>query len=254
VSLKIVPALDGAALRLVIDNGKGNIVDARLVGALTEAFRRIASEPKLRCVVLEAEGKDFSFGASVEEHRPGAAARMLEALHALIAQMLTTPLPVLAAVKGRCLGGGLELVLAASRLWAHPGAKLGSPEVKLGVIAPAAAALLPRRVGPAAAEELLVTGRTVEAPEALKLGLVDALCEEREDPADAALAWAQTHLTGHSRSGLKLTVRAARGWVPAALARLEALEQLYVTEVMTSPDAVEGIEAYLAKRPARWNG
>jgi cyclohexa-1,5-dienecarbonyl-CoA hydratase len=254
VSLKIIPDLDGAALRLSIDNGKGNIVDARLVAALRDALERATAEPKLRCVVLEAAGRDFSFGASVEEHRPAAAAEMLKALHALVAQMLTLPVPVLAAIRGRCLGGGLELVLAASRIWAQRGAKLGSPEVKLGVIAPAAAALLPRRVGSAAAEELLVSGRTVEAEEALELGLVDAVCEDHDDPADAALAWARAQLAGHSRSAVRFTVRAARGWVPAALARLSELERLYLEEVMTSPDAVEGIEAFLTKRPARWNG
>jgi cyclohexa-1,5-dienecarbonyl-CoA hydratase len=252
MSVRLTPALGGAALRLMLDNGKGNVVDDNVVRLLREAFLHAASDPNLRCVVLEAAGKDFSFGASVEEHRPLRAPVMLHALHALLTQMLTLPLPVLAAVRGRCLGGGLELVLAASRVWAHPTAKLGSPEVKLGVIAPAASALLPRRVGACAAEDLLITGRTVEPEEALKLGLIDAVCDERDDPADVALRWAHAHLLEHSRSSLRFAVRAARGWVPAALDRLADLERLYVSELMNTPDAVEGIEAFIARRSPHW--
>lgn len=253
MTLRIATALDGAALRVALDAGKGNVIDQTLVRALKEALHRAQLDAELRCVVLEAAGKDFSFGASVEEHRPAQAPAMLSGLHALLASMLTLPLPVLAAVKGRCLGGGLELVLACSRVWAHPGARLGSPEVKLGVVAPAASALLPHRTGDAAAEELLVTGRTVEAAEALELGLVDAVCADAEDPADAAIAWAKEHLLPLSRSSLRFAVRAARGWVPAALRRLFELEQLYVTELMHTPDAVEGIEAFLQHRPPRWS-
>ncbi|MBL8957980.1 MAG: enoyl-CoA hydratase/isomerase family protein, partial [Myxococcaceae bacterium] len=146
------PALDGAALRLTLDSGRGNIVDERLTRALHEALASAATDPALCCVVLEGSGKDFSFGASVEEHRVQKAPAMLKALHEVVAQLLTLPVPVLAAVRGKCLGGGLELVLACSRVWAHPSARLGCPELKLGVIAPAASALLPHRVGDRAAE------------------------------------------------------------------------------------------------------
>jgi cyclohexa-1,5-dienecarbonyl-CoA hydratase len=253
VTLQVSPALDGAALRLTLDHGKGNIVDSQLVSALQAAFSRATADGSLRCVLLDAAGPDFSFGASVEEHQPQHAPAMLSHLHALLAQMLELPLPVLAAVRGRCLGGGLELALACSRVWAHPGARLGCPEVKLGVIAPAASALLPRRVGAAAAEELLVTGRQVEAAEALDLGLVDSLCAESEDPAELALAWAKRHLLELSRASLRVATRAARGWVPGALARLAELERLYVGDLMHTPDAVEGIEAFLRRRAPRWS-
>ncbi len=253
MTLVISSALDGAALRLCIDHGKGNVIDSRLVAALDEAFARAQNETRLRCVLLEAAGKDFSFGASVEEHRPQAAPAMLEGLHRLIGRMLTTPLPLLAAVRGRCLGGGLELVLAASRVFAHPTARFACPEVKLGVFAPAASALLPHRIGVTASEDLLVTGRTIDAAEAHRLGLVQDVCAEAADPADAALAWAKASLFELSRASTRYAVRAARTWVPAALRRLFELEQLYTTELMHTPDAQEGIDAFLSRRNARWS-
>lgn len=253
MTLVIQPALDGAVLRLTLDHGKGNVIDTRLVAALDEAFTRAQAETRLRCVLLEAAGRDFSFGASVEEHRPAVAPAMLEALHRLLGRMLSTPLPLLAAVRGRCLGGGLELVLAASRVFAHPDARFACPEVKLGVIAPAASALLPHRIGPSAAEELLTTGRTIDAAEALRLGLVQELCGEAGEPSDAALAWAKANLFELSRSSLRFSVRAARTWVPVALRRLFELEQLYTSELMNTPDAVEGIDAFLSRRNARWS-
>jgi len=253
VSLAVQRELDGAVLRLSLDAGKGNIVDAKLVAALAKAFTEAQGDAALRAVLLDAKGNDFSFGASVEEHRPEQCAAMLGGLHALLKQMLRLPVPVVAAVRGRCLGGGLELALACSRLVAHPSAKLGNPEVKLAGFAPAASALMPWRVGPAAAEELLVTGRTVSAAEALALRLVDEVCADDADPSQQALKWVQAHLMELSRSSLRFAVRAAReGWAEQAMARLDAVEKLYLESLMATDDAKEGIAAFIEKRKPVW--
>ena len=135
----------------------------------------------LRGVLLDAEGPHFSFGASVEEHLADRCAAMLASLHALVLAMLEFPAPILVAVRGQCLGGGLEVALAGSPIFAAPDAQLGQPEMKLGVFAPAASCLLPYRGSArAAAEDLLFSGRSVTATEAKALGLVEALAD---DPA-----------------------------------------------------------------------
>ena len=94
-------------------------------------------------MLIDAEGPHFSFGASVEEHLPDQCAAMLAGLHRLILRMVESPVPLLVAVRGQCLGGGLELALAGHLMFVAPDASLGQPEMKLGVFAPAASCLLP---------------------------------------------------------------------------------------------------------------
>ena len=115
--------------------------------------------------------------------------------------MLEFPAPILVAVRGQCLGGGLEVALAGGPIFAAPTAQFGQPEMKLGVFAPAASVLLPYRVTQPVAEDLLLTGRSINATEAAAKGLVQVLAE---DPEAAALAWFEEHLQGKSAASLRL--------------------------------------------------
>ncbi len=199
---------DGALLRLTLARPKANLIDAGMIAALSTALAAHRGTQGLRGVLLDHVGPHFSFGASVEEHLPAQAAAMLASLHALIGAMLDFPAPILAAVRGQCLGGGLEVALAAGPIFAAPDAKFGQPEMKLGVFAPAASVLLPWRVSQPAAEDLLLSGRSIGAEEARTLGLVQHLAD---DPAAAALAWFDEHLAGKSGACLDFALQAARG-------------------------------------------
>jgi len=241
----------GALLRLTLDAPKGNVLDGRLVGELDAAFRDAAGDPRIKAVLLGAAGPHFSFGASVEEHLPERVAGMLGGFHGLFRRIAASGLPVVAAVRGACLGGGLELAAFCHRVVAHPFAKLGQPEIKLGVFAPVASAILVERVGRGAADDLLLSGRSVDGEEALALGLVDALDEH---PDAAALAWVEEHLLPHSASSLRFATRAARLDFTRRLGvPLEALERMYLDELMATRDAVEGIRAFLEKREPAWS-
>ncbi|MBM3565357.1 MAG: cyclohexa-1,5-dienecarbonyl-CoA hydratase, partial [Alphaproteobacteria bacterium] len=241
---------EGRLLRVRLARPKANVLDAAMVAAMDDALAKMAGDASLAGILLDHEGPHFSFGASVEEHLPDQCAAMLKGFHALIRRLASAPVPVLTAVRGQCLGGGLEVALAGNFIFAAPDAGLGQPEIVLGVFAPVATALLPRRVGSARAEDLLFSGRTVKADEALAIGLVD---EVAADPEAAALAWFDKHLAGKSASSLRHAVAAARGDFSRDLARrLEELETLYLTKLMATRDAVEGLEAFIAKRPARW--
>jgi len=241
---------EGALLRLRLARPKANIVDAAMIGALRSALSEHRPEPRLRAVLLDAEGPHFSFGASVQEHLPGSCDAMLQDLHALVRDLLAFPVPVLVAVRGQCLGGGLELAASGSRIFAAPGASLGQPEMKLAVFPPAASCLLPERVGQFRAEELLFSGRSVGAGEALRIGLVDAVAE---DPEAAAVAWYEEALAPLSASSLRLAVRAARtGYLERVSDKLAAVERLYLEELMATRDAVEGLTAFLEKRSPAW--
>jgi cyclohexa-1,5-dienecarbonyl-CoA hydratase len=243
---------DGRLLRLRLDRPKANVLDAAMNAALDAALVEHGVKPGLLGILIDAEGSHFSFGASVEEHLPGQCAAMLAGFHKLILRVAGSPVPVLMAVRGQCLGGGLELVSAGHLIFASPDAKLGQPEIQIGVFAPAASCLLPERIGLAAAEDLLISGRPVSGEEAFRMGLVT---EAAADPEAAALAYFDKHLAPKSASSVRFAVRAAReALVERVAARLAEVERLYLDGLMSTRDAAEGLEAFLAKRPAQWSG
>ena len=239
---------DGALLRLRLARPKANIVDAEMIGSLSAALAE--PRPALRGVLLDAQGPHFSFGASVEEHLADRCAAMLGSLHGLILAMIDLPVPILVAVQGQCLGGGLEVALAGSRIFAAPDAQFGQPEMKLGVFAPAASVLLPYRLNQSDAEDLLFSGRSVGADVARANGLVDELAA---DPAAAALAYFEQHLAGKSAASLACALAAARGAMRGDVRRrLAEVEALYLDRLMKTRDANEGLAAFLAKRQPQW--
>lgn len=241
---------DEQVLRLQLSRPKANIIDAEMIDALSAALSSHAANETFMAVLIDAEGPHFSFGASVEEHLPDQCAAMLKKINSLILQMLEYPVPIVAAVKGQCLGGGLELACAASPIVAAPDAMLGQPEIALAVIAPAASCLLPERVGQAQAEMLLLSGKTVDADRAKQIGLVD---EVSETPTEAALAWIDENLIGKSASSLRIALAAARfDYVERIKAKLAAVEKMYLDVLMQTRDPVEGLTAFLEKRDPVW--
>lgn len=238
----------GALLRLRLARPKANILDAAMLAALAAAL----AEPGLgvRGILIDAEGPHFSYGASVAEHLPDACASMLRGFHDVLLRLLEAPAPVLVAVRGQCLGGGMELALTATRLFAAPDAQFGQPEIRLGVFAPAASCLLPGRIGQPAAEALLLSGASLGAEAARAAGLVQEIAA---DPEAAALAWYAANLADKSATSLAHGLRAARApLVAAARVRLAALERQYLDELMQGADANEGLRAFLDHRPPRW--
>jgi cyclohexa-1,5-dienecarbonyl-CoA hydratase len=241
---------EGHLLRLCLARPKANIVDRAMIAALDAALAEHLPRADLLGVIVDAEGPQFSFGASVEEHLPANCAAMLAALHALLLRLLASPVPVLFAVRGQCLGGGLELALAGTLIFASPDAQFGQPEIRLGVFAPAASCLLPERIPRAAAEEMLLSGRSLTAAEACAIGLVT---EVSGDPASAALAWFNAHLSDKSGAALRRATHAARlDFIERVRDCLARLERLYLDDLMATHDAREGLDAFIARRPARW--
>ena len=248
--LKVWVERNGHLLRLRLARPKANIVDAEMIGALDDALADHLGHPALRAVLLDADGPHFSFGASVEEHLPGTCGEMLGAIHGLILRIAGSPVPVMVAIRGHCVGGGLEVAMAGNLLFAAPEAVLAQPEINIGVFAPAASCLLPERIGRAAAEDILLSGRNIKGDEAKAIGLVTAVSDE---PEAAALEYFETHLEHHSASSLRFATRAARlGFVERLTENLDTVEQLYLDGLMATRDAVEGLEAFMEKRTPAW--
>ena len=239
---------DGAVHTITLDKPPGNVIDIALCGQLRPALADAAGADAAKVLVLRGTGKHFSFGASVEEHLRDTAPAMLTALGSVIRDLIGFPYPTIAGVQGSCLGGGLELVLACGIVIADETATLASPEIQLGVLPPAATALLSGR----AAEDVLLTGRSFSAPEAKEIGIVNVLSPQGE--LDSTLdAFVDAHFVSRSALSLRLATKAIRDLKnPDLLARLTEAERVYLEELLPTHDGVEGIEAFLEKRPPAW--
>ena len=237
-------------LRLRLNRPKANLIDSAMIAALDEAITEHSRNSQISAVVLDADGPHFSFGASVEEHLPNQCAAMLTGLHRLVLRMVESPAPLLVAVRGQCLGGGLEVALAGHLMFVAPDATLGQPEMKLGVFAPAASCLLPELIGPQRSFDLLVSGRSITGTEAAAIGIAHTAVA---DPEHAALAYFEEHLKPKSASSLRYAVKAARlDYIARIKEKIRAVEKLYLGELMGTHDAVAGLESFIAKRTPQW--
>lgn len=246
-------APEPSCVRITIGGSKGNILTRAAMHELRSALETIKADQNVKAVILMGEGKHFSFGASVEEHKREHAAGMIHDFHELILDVANLSIPVIAVVSGYCLGGAMELVLATNLIFADETAVFGQPEINLGVFPPPASILLPLKLGYARAEECLMTGENILAALAYEMGLVNKLYPTPDALREAADTWIQTHLLPKSASSLRLAVRAERSVFSETLrTHLPRLERLYVDELMSTHDANEGIAAFLEKRKPEW--
>ncbi|MCU0657921.1 MAG: enoyl-CoA hydratase-related protein [Polyangiaceae bacterium] len=237
---------------------KLNALNARLVAELTHAVHhlRFAKEDAPRVVILTGAGKAFVAGGDI-----GAMAGMSaqeashfsEAGHRLCYQIEMAPFPVIAAVNGFALGGGCELMLACDFAYAADTAKLGQPEVNLGVIPGfGGTQRLQRRVGIAKARELIYTGDILGAEEALRIGLINGVFLASE-----LLAKTREIAEKIATKGPLAVASAKRVLLRGAdieLAVANELEAQAFGVLFGSADQKEGMEAFLAKRKATFQG
>jgi len=244
-------SLEGGAIwKAVLNTPKANILDSEKCEILSSIFREARDNKDLKAVIFEGEGPHFSFGASVQEHLPEHIKAMLAGFHGLFYDMLDARVVTLAAVRGQCLGGAMELAIFCNRIFASPEAWMGQPEIVLGVVAPVASVMLADRVGRSRAENFLLSGGSIAAPEGLAIGLVDELAD---DPTEAALEYIREHLLPKSASSLRFALQAARvGFAERFRSELAEVERLFLEELMPTSDAQEGLNAFLEKRQPEW--
>lgn len=232
---------------------KANILDRAMMADLQKIFAKLSPRHDLKAIIVTADGPNFSFGASVPEHLPERIAATLTQLRELLVLMVRAPAPTIAAVRGQCLGGGFELVLACDLILAEESAQFGSPEIKLGVFPPAASTLLPLRVGGGWASKLVLTGESWTGTAAAQAGLVSRLAAAGELHTQLE-KWLETDFLPRSAAALRHAARAIRLPFLSALEKdLPLIERMYLEELMAEPDAVEGMRAFIEKRPAVWS-
>ena len=173
---------DGAWRRLVLRAPRGNLLSLELVRELGAAIHALESQRGIKWLTIEGSGGEFSYGARIQEHVPEMMATVLPETHRVFKRLLAFPAPTAALVEGRCLGGGFELALACDDIIATDDAVFGLPEIRLAAFPPAAAALLPLRVGASRATRAIVTGQTQEARYWHDAGLVSVVGPQHQPP------------------------------------------------------------------------
>ncbi|MFF4624454.1 enoyl-CoA hydratase/isomerase family protein [Nonomuraea jabiensis] len=243
-----------ATIRL--DRPKMNALNMQVQREIVEAAREVDADPQVQAVIVYGGEKVFAAGVDIKEMADMSYADMAahsRTLQACFAEVARIGKPVIAAITGYALGGGCELALCADFRVAGESAKLGQPEILLGLIPGAGGTQrLPRLIGPARAKDLIFTGRHVPAAEALGLGLVDRVVPD-EQVYTAALEWAATFVGGPS-----VALRAAKQAVDQGLevdldTGLE-IERLQFSGLFATDDAKIGMRAFTEKAKPKFTG
>lgn len=251
--IKIEYLHDATVARIILDDGKGNVLNSQMMEELQSLLESFKQQNNLKLITFEGEGKHFSFGASVEEHQRDMAAAMLRDFHKLFFTIRDLSIPTLAKISGQCLGGGLELALICNFLFADKTAKLGQPEICLGVFPPPASIILPLKIGFARAEELLIIGNAITAEVGLEIGLLNKVFDDKHVLTCETDIWIEENILPKSASSLRFAVKAARVQFNHILSNfLPQLENMYVNQLMATKDANEGIHSFLEKRKPVW--
>ena len=242
-----------AVARLTLDRPPLNVLDIDTIVEMSRALREVEADPEVSVVLLTGAGKAFCAGVDVEDHSADQVEAMLDAFHEVVLQLMELPCPVVAAVNGAALGGGCELMLAADVVFAQAGAKIGQPEILLGVFPPVAAALLPRLIGRQRAMDLILSGRTLKAEEALAMALVSRVIPPNHfaEEVDEYVVG----LASLSRPVLRLAKSTAQecSELPP-LKAVQRAERRYLRDLMALEDPHEGLAAFLQKRSPVWKG
>ncbi len=236
---------------------KHNALDLPMFEAIIEAAERLASEPGVRAVVLHGEGPSFCSGLDL----PSVMAAGLDVLVDRVRgdgggspnfvqrpgyEWIRLPVPVIAAIHGNCLGGGLQIALGADIRFAAPDARLSLMEIKWGLVPDMSITrTLPRLVGIDVAKELTYTGRVISGREAHALGLVTHVAE---DPLAAAQALA-TEIAGRSPDALRAAKRLLEESWNAPPEQTLALEAELQVGLIGSPNQLEAVRAGMTKQP-----
>jgi cyclohexa-1,5-dienecarbonyl-CoA hydratase len=243
--------VEGPVARLALARPPLNILNIAMLEEIADALDALVGRRDLRAIVIAAQGKAFSAGVDVEDHVDDRVRPMIAAFHGVFRRLADLEPPTVAAVQGPALGGGCELAAMCDLVVAAETAVFGQPEIRLGLFPPVTAAAFHYFVHGKKSLELMLLGETIDAHEAARIGLVN-----RVVPA-ADLEQAIDELVGKLASYSAAALRLAKKAYHESLSRpfdeaLDRAEEIYLTELMATDDAREGIAAFREKRAPRW--
>ena len=244
--------VDDRVARITFSRPPLNILNIAMLQEISSALSECANQELVAIVFAgDPNCRGFSAGVAVEEHVPETVYQMLDSFHNVFRTLEQLAKPTIAAVDGPTLGGGCELVAACDIVIATDRARFGQPEIKLGVFPPVASVLLPLVIGDKAARELILTGETIDATEAARLGLCNYVVPVAH--LEAKLIEVVAKLRDLSTVSLEFARRSMDMGRGLNLdTALKQLEDMYLNELMRSGDAKEGVKSFMEKRKPVW--
>jgi cyclohexa-1,5-dienecarbonyl-CoA hydratase len=236
---------------LTLNRAPLNVLNIEMMEEINAYLEGLKKEKSLKLLVIQAAGKAFSAGVDVGEHLGDLVYKMIEVFHKMFRLMDALKVPSIAIVNGSALGGGCELALYCDMVIAAEKSKFGQPEIQVGVLPPIAALIFPRTIGRKKAMELVLSGDTINAQEALALGLINKVVPEAS-LADEAKGFIEKF---KKLSGivLKLAKEATLAGLNDDVDKgLKTIEGIYLDRRMKTNDALEGLKAFLEKRKPTW--
>jgi cyclohexa-1,5-dienecarbonyl-CoA hydratase len=244
-------AIEKGIATVTLDRPPLNVLTIAMLGELERAIRELQTDGELRLIVIRGAGRAFSAGVDVGEHLGDSLGPMLDAFARVATALIDSEVPTLSVVQGAALGGACEIVALCDLAIAADDAKLGTPEITLGVVPPVGAAVFSALVGLQRANALVLTGEPVSGAEAAAWGLVwrSVPLHRLEDEVRAIAE----KFAGRSAASLRLAKRTIRVSARAALgAAVAAANDEQLRSVPRIADAQEGLRAFVEKRPPRW--
>jgi cyclohexa-1,5-dienecarbonyl-CoA hydratase len=244
---------DGPVAQVSLNNSPVNVLDVLMMDELAGVLAEIESRPELSTIVFRGEGKCFSAGVDIAAHAPDKVAAMLKKFHGIIRALLATNRITIAAVHGKCLGGGAELAMLCDVVITAADASWGFPEITVGCFPPVAATALSSLIGQKRAADLILSGTTILGTEASEIGLATrAVAPDMLEPAVSEIL---ERLQKLSPVVLPIAKKAIYAWDSMHFDKgLARAEKIYLEELMKTEDAEEGIRAFLEKRNPAWKG
>ena len=242
---------DDQVARITLNRPKHNVLNIPMMKDLNAELEAIAADDNLKCLVINGEGPSFCAGVEVGDHKPEQVDEMVAVFNRIFELINMIDIPVIGAVHGACLGGGMELAIACDIIIASKNAKFGQPEIKLGFFPPYAALRLPELVGPAKAIEVLTTGKTYKAKQARKLGFVSQVADDDEfkETVDAYVK----EICMASPLIIRLNKRAVKRHIGTSFSQgVDLVSNYFLKTLMKTEDTLEGIASFEEKRRAEW--
>jgi len=237
--------------RITFNRPSHNVLNIEMMNELSDTLEKMINDDELKCVVILGKGPSWCAGVEVGDHKPEMVAGMIAGFNRIFEMINKLDIPIIAAVHGACLGGGMEVAIACDIVIASENAVFGQPEIKLGFFPPYAAIRLPELIGAAKAIEICTTGKRYSAEASLKMGFVSQTAKS-DDFAESVEKLIKEIKTS-SPLIIRLNKRAVRKHLGMGFSEaVESVSDYFLNRLMKTEDVLEGINSFEEKRRPVW--
>jgi len=237
--------------RIILNRPPANVMNIEMMSEINKFLESLHNQEHIKLIIFSSTGRFFSAGVDMVDHAPNKVFELLEAFHGIFLNLRELARPTIAVVNGPALGAGCELATFCDLVVATESAKFGQPEIRVGVFPPIAAVIFPQLLGKKKTMELILTGDTIGAQEALALGLVNRVVAS--DKLDATVDELLKRIIANSGAVLQMTKMALVASEGLNFQdALKKVQDIYLNHLMPLEDTNEGLKAFTEKRSPVW--